>query len=59
VHVQLLAISFAAIHDHRHDDELVLCDKVPDAPFVLRRLVAVVRYHVELERRYERQGKEK
>ena len=58
MHVQLLAISSAAIHDHRHNDELVLCDKVADASLILGRLVAAVCCHVELERRYERQGKE-
>lgn len=51
MNVQLLTISLGAISDDGNNDELVLCNKVPNAALLARRLVAVVRLHVELQRR--------
>lgn len=51
VHVQLLSVALGAINDGSDDDELIFRDKVPDASFVLRRLVSRVCSDVEFERR--------
>jgi hypothetical protein len=49
VQVQHLAISSVSADGCRHDDKLVLCDKVADAAFLARRLCSGMGLDVEFE----------
>jgi len=49
VHVQCLAITPASTDCRSHNDQLVLCDKVPNASLLARRLVTRVGLDVEFE----------
>lgn len=49
VHVQCLTITPASTDCRSHNDQLVLCDKVPNASLFARRLVARVGLNVEFQ----------
>jgi hypothetical protein len=49
VHVQCLTITPASTDCRSHNDQLVLCDKVPNASLFARRLVARVGLNVEFK----------
>ena len=49
VHVQRLSVTPASADRRSHDDQLVLCDKVPNASLFARRLVAGVGLNVEFQ----------
>lgn len=49
MHVHRLPIAAVSIQDRCHNDELVLCNKVPDAALMLGRFVAVYGVEVEFE----------
>ena len=49
VHVQCLAITSASTDRRSHNDQLVLCDKVPNASLFACRFVARVGLNVEFE----------
>jgi hypothetical protein len=49
VHVQCLTITSASTDCRSHNDQLVLCDKVPNASLFARRLVARVGLNVEFK----------
>lgn len=49
VQVQHLTVSSVSADGCRHNDKLVLCDKVADAAFLARRLCSGMRLDVEFE----------
>ena len=49
VHVQSLAITSASTNSRSNNDQLVLCNKVPNASLFARRLVARVGLNVEFK----------
>lgn len=53
MHVDRLSIAAVSVQNGRHNNKLVLCNKVPDAALVLGRLVAVYGMEVEFEGRGE------
>jgi hypothetical protein len=61
VHVQCLAIASASADRRGHNDQLVFCDKIPNAALFARGFVARVGLDVEFEGCNERQeeGEEK
>lgn len=61
MHVQRLAVTPTSADRRSHDDQLVLCDKVPNASLFARRFVARVGLDVEFQGRNkgEEEGEEK
>jgi hypothetical protein len=55
VHVQCLAIASASADRRSHNDQLVLCNKIPNAALFARGFVARVGLDVEFQGSNERQ----